>query len=69
MILRRLSSRWRIKHYIFQTATATRTARAGVRIAVSLVKERMISEREALLRINANQMDFSQHAMIEKEFG
>jgi hypothetical protein len=55
--------------FILQTRTAKRTARAGVSIAVDMVKERLISEREALLRIDAGQMDFYLHAMIEKEFG
>jgi pyruvate,orthophosphate dikinase len=55
--------------FILQTRTAKRTARAGVCIAVEMVKERLISEREALLRIDAGQMDFYLHAMVEKEFG
>lgn len=55
--------------YILQTSTAKRTARAGVSVAVCMVKERLISEREALLRIDATQMDFFLHAMVDKEFG
>lgn len=55
--------------HILQTRNGKRTARAGVTIAVGLVKERLISEREALLRIEAKQMDFFLHAMIDQEFG
>lgn len=55
--------------HILQTRTAKRTARAGVCVAVAMVKERLISEREALLRTDAAQMDFFLHAMVDKEFG
>lgn len=55
--------------YILQTRTGKRTARAAVSISVAMVKEKAITEREALLRIDANQMDFFLHAMIDHDFG
>ena len=44
------------KLYMLQTRTGKRTARAAVRIAVDMVKERMLTEREALMRIDAAQV-------------
>ena len=55
--------------FILQTRTAKRTARAGVAMAVGMVKERMINEREALLRIEASTMDCLLHSMLDSEFG
>lgn len=51
--------------FILQTRTAKRTAHAAVRIAVSLVDEKLITEREALMRIEASQMDFFMHPMVD----
>lgn len=53
--------------YILQTRTAKRTAIASVKIAVSMVKEKLITEREALKRIDASQMDYFIHPMIDPE--
>jgi pyruvate,orthophosphate dikinase len=55
--------------HVLQASNSRRTARAGVCVAVNMVKERLISEREALLRIDAEQMDFFLHAMVDKDFG
>ena len=55
--------------FILQTRTAKRTARAAVCIAVSMVKERLITEREALLRIDPHQMDFFLHPMLDCDYG
>lgn len=51
--------------YILQTRSGKRTARAAVRIAVSMVQEGLITEREALLRIDPEQMTFFLHPMID----
>jgi pyruvate,orthophosphate dikinase len=50
--------------YILQTRRGKRTPPADVKIAVSMVKEGLINQREAICRINANQMDFFLHPMI-----
>lgn len=50
--------------YILQTRRGKRTPPADVKIAVSMVEEGLINQREALCRINANQMDFFLHPMI-----
>ena len=52
-----------------QTRTAKRTARASVFIAVDMVREKMITERDAIMRIDPHQMDFFLHNMIDKKFG
>ncbi|MEM7622329.1 MAG: pyruvate, phosphate dikinase [Planctomycetota bacterium] len=44
------------KLYMLQTRTGKRTGQAAVRIACDLVKERVISEEEALLRIPAGDL-------------
>jgi pyruvate, orthophosphate dikinase len=54
--------------YILQTRSAKRTAQAAIRIAVSMVKEGMISEREALLRIEPKQMDAFLHPMVDPNY-
>jgi pyruvate,orthophosphate dikinase len=53
--------------FILQTRNAKRTAIASVKIAVSMVKEKLITEREALKRIDASQMDYFLHPMIDPE--
>jgi len=45
------------KLFILQTRSGKRTAAAALKIAVDLVEEKLISEEEALLRIDANQLD------------
>lgn len=51
--------------FVLQTRTGKRTAQASVRIAVEMAEERLITQREALLRVDANQMDFFQHPTID----
>ncbi|MFA5352030.1 MAG: pyruvate, phosphate dikinase [Candidatus Gracilibacteria bacterium] len=53
------------KLFLLQTRTGKRTAKAAVRIAVELVKEKMISEKEALLRVNAYALDQLLHPMLD----
>lgn len=54
--------------YILQTRNAKRTAQAAVKIAVSMVQEKMITEREAIMRIDANQMDYFLHLMVDNRY-
>ena len=44
------------KLYMLQTRNGKRTALAGIRIAIDMVKEGMIDEQEALKRINADDL-------------
>ncbi len=44
------------KLYMLQTRTGKRTAQAAVRIAVEMVKEKLIDEKAALRRINASEL-------------
>lgn len=53
------------KLYILQTRNGKRTAEASVRIAVELVKEGRLSQNEALLRVNARQLDQLLHPMFD----
>jgi len=53
------------KLYILQTRNGKRTAEASVRIAVELVKEGKLSQNEALLRVNARQLDQLLHPMFD----
>lgn len=55
--------------YILETRSAKRTAQAAVRVAVSMVKERVITEREALIRLDAAQMDYFMHPVLDAEQG
>eukprot|EP00601_Ochromonadales_sp_CCMP2298_P034919 CAMPEP_0173362454 /NCGR_PEP_ID=MMETSP1144-20121109/21809_1 /TAXON_ID=483371 /ORGANISM="non described non described, Strain CCMP2298" /LENGTH=158 /DNA_ID=CAMNT_0014312235 /DNA_START=347 /DNA_END=820 /DNA_ORIENTATION=+ len=45
--------------WVLESRTAQRTARAAVAVAVSMVGEGIITEREALLRIEPGQMDYT----------
>ena len=45
------------KLWMLQTRTGKRTARAAIRIAVDMVAERMISPREAIMRIDPTSLD------------
>ena len=51
--------------YILQTRTGKRTAAAAVKIAVDMEAEGLISKQEALLRVDANQIDQLLHPMID----
>jgi pyruvate, orthophosphate dikinase len=53
------------KLWMLQTRDAKRTARAAVRIAVELVRERRISRREALARVTPEQVDFFLHPQLD----
>ncbi|HEY5673521.1 MAG TPA: pyruvate, phosphate dikinase [Malonomonas sp.] len=53
------------KLYMLQTRTGKRTAHAAIRIAVEMVKEGLISEREAVLRVKPEQLDQLLHPSID----
>ncbi len=52
--------------YILQTRTGKRTAKAAVRIATDLVKERLITEKQAVLRIDPSSLDQLLHPVFVK---
>lgn len=52
------------KLFMLQTRTGKRTARASVQIAFDMVSEGLIDKKEALLRINANQLDALLHRQV-----
>ena len=45
------------KLWILQTRSGKRTSKSAVKIAVDMVKEKLISKNEAILRINPNSLD------------
>jgi pyruvate,orthophosphate dikinase len=51
--------------YLLQTRTGKRTTAAALRIAVDMVAEGMISEREAVLRVQPGQLDQLLHRVID----
>ncbi len=53
------------KLYMLQTRTGKRTAAAALKIAVDMVNEGMISQDEALLRIDANALDQLLHPTLD----
>jgi len=53
--------------YLLQTRTGKRTARAAVRIATEMVDEGLISEEEAVLRVDPEQLDQLLHPTIDPE--
>ncbi|MCA2982396.1 pyruvate, phosphate dikinase [Gemmatimonas sp.] len=50
--------------YLLQTRTGKRTTAAALRIALDMVEEGLISEREAVLRLQPNQLDQLLHRVI-----
>jgi len=53
------------KLYMLQTRTGKRTAEAAVKIAVAMVKERLITREEAVLRVEPVQVDQLLHTRID----
>ena len=53
------------KLYMLQTRNGKRTAAAAIKIAVDLVKEGMIKEKEALLKIEPKQLDSLLHPQFD----
>ena len=53
------------KLYMLQTRTGKRTAHAAIRIAVEMVRDAMLSEREAILRVAPEQLDQLLHPSLD----
>lgn len=53
------------KLYILQTRNGKRTAQAAVKTAVDMIKEKLITEKEAILRLEAEQLDQLLHPMLD----
>jgi pyruvate, orthophosphate dikinase len=51
--------------YILQTRNGKRTGQAAVQIAVDLVKEKMLTKEEAIMRVAPTQLDQLLHPMID----
>ena len=54
------------KLYMLQTRNGKRTAAAAVKIAVDMVKETLITEKEAVLRVDPNALDQLLHPVFNK---
>jgi pyruvate,orthophosphate dikinase len=53
------------KLYMLQTRNGKRTAAAAVKTAVDMVREKLITEEEAVMRLDAEQLDQLLHPMID----
>jgi pyruvate,orthophosphate dikinase len=53
------------RFYMLQTRSGKRTGRASVRIAVDMVNEGLINEKEALLRVSPEHVESFLHPMID----
>ena len=55
------------KLWMLQTRSGKRTAKSAVKIAVDMVKEKLISKKEAVLRIDANSLDTLLHPTLDEK--
>ena len=55
------------KLFMLQTRNGKRTAQAAIKVAVDLVNENVITKEEALLRVEAKQLDQLLHPNFDKE--
>jgi len=55
------------KLWMLQTRTGKRTALASIRIAVEMAQNRLISKKEALLRVEPDQLDQILHRMFDPQ--
>ncbi len=55
------------KLWMLQTRTGKRTARAAIKIAVDMVKEKLISNKNAILRIDPNTLDTLLHPTLDEK--
>ncbi len=53
------------KFYMLQTRSGKRTGRASVKIAVDMVREGLITESEALMRVSTDHVDAFLHPMVD----
>jgi len=51
--------------YMLQTRTGKRTAKAAIQIAVEMVKEGLITEKEAVMRVSPDQLDQLLHPSLD----
>ena len=54
------------KLWMLQTRSGKRTAKAAIKIAVDMVKEKLISKKEAILRIDPNSLDTLLHPTLDE---
>jgi len=54
------------KLWILQTRTGKRTAKSAVKIAVDMVKEKLISKKDAVLRVDSNSVDTLLHPTLDE---
>ena len=55
------------KLWMLQTRSGKRTARAAIKIAVDMVSEKLISNKEAVLRVDANILDTLLHPTLDEK--
>ena len=55
------------KLWMLQTRSGKRTAKAAIKIAVDMVKEKLISGKEAILRIDPNTLDTLLHPTLDEK--
>ena len=54
------------KLWMLQTRSGKRTAKSAVKIVVDMVKEKLISKKEAILRLDPNSLDALLHPMLDE---
>lgn len=55
------------RFYMLQTRSGKRTGRASVKIAVDMVREGLISEKEALMRVSPEHVEAFLHPMVDPD--
>ena len=55
------------KLWILQTRSGKRTSKSAVKIAVDMVKEKLISKNDAVLRIDPNSLDTLLHPTLDEK--
>ena len=55
------------KLWMLQTRSAKRTAKSAIKIARDMVKEKLISKKEAVLRIEPNSLDSLLHPTLDEK--
>jgi len=55
------------KLWMLQTRSGKRTSRAAIKIAVDMVKEKLISNKEAILRVDPNTLDTLLHPTLDEK--
>ena len=56
------------KLWMLQTRSGKRTAKAAIKIAVDMVKGKLISKKEAILRVDPNTLDTLLHPTLDEKF-